>query len=266
MGNSSVSWYVRIFGIEDELKKLHDLLDSPECRLLQFKPPNEGCYLTSCSFSKLTDQEAVLESAKKLVTLIRAFAKLELGRDFQSINVGTGKITGEVNTVPFIIRSVEGKPDDVFAFAKTAHATASANVAKVKIQNKSGKEKPQKRKKKLHDKYLNRCDDRIDSAVFDALYYFAEETSYYNLYKVFEIIKSVTDKNQDINKHSKMISRGWVKDEDEVFAFKNSANCYGAVKNPDGKYILRHSKAWCLEQIRLKKRNKYTGVILEVHE
>jgi hypothetical protein len=123
----------------------------------------------------------------------------------------------------------------------------------------------------LHDKYLNRCEDKIDGAVFDALYHFSENTSYYSLYKVFEIIKSVTDKNPQVDTKSKMISRGWVKNEDEVFAFKESANCYGAVKNPEGKYILRHSKEDCLEAVRQRegkksRRKKYKGVIFELPE
>jgi hypothetical protein len=259
---SRVSWYARIFGNESELKKLRDLLDSPECRLLLFKPPNEGCYLTSCSFSKLTDQEAVLESAKKLVTLIRAFAKLELGGDFQSINVGTGKTTVDVGTTPFLIKCVGGKPDGVFAFCKTAHMSFSANVAKVIVTDKDGnvvQEEPPKREKRVHDDYLNRCDEEIDSNVFDTLYYFAEETSFYSLYKVYETIKEDTDGHPKIDQNCKMVADGWV-DYKDLKAFKESANCYGIVRSPEGKYSLRHSPAKC------RQGKQYQGAIFDLSQ
>jgi hypothetical protein len=259
---SRVSWYVRIFGNESELKKLRDLLDSPECRLLLFKPPNEGCYLASCRFSELTDSNEVLESAKNLVTLITAFAKLELGGDFQSINVGTGKTTVDVDTTPFLIRSVEGKPDDVFIWGKTAQASFSANVAKVIATNKDGnvvQVEPQKPQKHIHDDYLNRCDDNIDSNVFDALYYFSEETSFYSLYKAYETIKVDTDGHQYIDQNCKMVDDGWVK-YDDLNAFKNSANCYGVVRSPEGKYSLRHSPAEC------KQGKQYKGVIFDLSQ
>ena len=264
MQGDKTNFYVSLYGYNDELKQLDEFLDSPKCHLEQLKETNERYFLTACRFSNLTEDSEIIESAKKLVTIIKAFAKIELERDFQSINIGHGKIIIDNKDVTIIIKRVAGRQDVSIALP-TLGATASVISAAVTMASAESST-PSKHKKNIHDDYLNRCDEEIDGNIFDALYYFAEETSFYSLYKVYEIIKSVTDKNPDVNKYSKMIRCRWVKNVDEVLAFKRSANCYGAVKNPEGKYSRRHSEEWCLEQVRLKRAKEYKGDILELPE
>ena len=67
---------------------------------------------------------------------------------------------------------------------------------------------PPKREKRIHDDYLNRCDEDIDCDVFDVLYYFAEETSFYGLCKVYETIRHAVDGNLDLKK-SKIYDNQW---------------------------------------------------------
>ena len=179
--------FVSFFGNENELTQLRDLFNSPNCRLVP-GTINKGCYLTACRFSNITDKK-VGESARKLVTMIKAFAKIELGGDFQSVNIGRGKIVVNSENATTIIRSLNGNVDgkaDINVSGITATATFKANVPEVISRDKDGNvviDKPQVPQERLHDYYLNRCDEEIDGNVLDALYYFAQETSFYSLYK-----------------------------------------------------------------------------------
>lgn len=253
MADSKAHWFVSIFGSKNELKRLHGFLDSPNCCLQQFKETNEGCYLTSCSFSNLEDAKEVCDSAKKLVTMIKAFAKLELGGDFQSIHIGSGKIVIDTKNTASIIQRVDSS-QSVWVYPTAAEAIASAGLPKV-----SGGElaEPPEREKRVHDDYLNRCNEEIDSNVFDALYYFAEETSFYSLYKAYETIKIDTDNHKLIDQNCKMVDEGWVK-YDALNAFKKSANCYGVLRSAEGKYSLRHSPAEC------RQGKEYKGAIFNL--
>jgi len=240
MGEHKVQWFVSLFGSENELKRLHSFLDSANCCLKQLEETDDRYFLTSCRFSNLEDAKEVCDLAKKLVVMIRAFAKLELGGDFQSIHIGSGKIVVDTKNVASIVQRVDGS-QSVWVYPMTVGATATVLPVRV-----SGAElvEPPEREKRIHDDYLNRCDEEIDSNVFDVLYYFAEETTFYSLYKVYETIKIDTDNHQQIDHNCKMVDDGWVK-YDDLNAFKKSANCYGVVRSPAGKYSLRHSQAEC---------------------
>ena len=266
MNESQATWFVSLFGSEHEMEQLRGFLELPNCRLVQAKI-NKGCYLTSCRFSNLTDSKEVCESAKKLLTMIRAFAKIEVGGDFLSVNVGgRSKVVGSENATT-IIRSLDGNVDskvkaDVHVFGITASITFKANVPNVVIQDKDGNVVNQERlarPERWFDYYLNRCDDDIDSNVFDTLYYFAEETSFYSLYKVYETIKEDTDGHPKIDQNCKMVADGWV-DYKDLKAFKESANCYGIVRSPEGKYSLRHSPAKC------RQGKQYQGAIFDLSQ
>ena len=240
MGENKVQWFVSLFGSDSELKRLRSFLDSPNCSLQQFKETNDRYYLTSCRFSNLVDAKEVCDSAKKLVIMIRAFAKLQLGGSFQSIRIGSGKVAVDTNNVASIIRLIDGSQSD---WVYSTEVVAITSVESVEV-NGAGLLAPPAREKRIHDDYLNLCDDVIDSNIFDALYYFAEETTFYSLYKVYETIKRDTDNLPQIDHNCKMVDDGWVK-YDDLKAFKKSANCYGVVRSPKGKYSLRHSQAEC---------------------
>jgi len=238
MTEIKTDWYVSLFGNEEELRRLYNFLDSPNCYLEKLEP-NQICYLTSCLFSNLEEADDVYNSAEKLLTMIKAFAKLELGGEYQSVHIGKGRIVAETKNVASIIKRVDGS-QSVGVYPIPVGVTATALPVRV-----SGAElvEPPNREKRIHDDYLNRCDEKIDGDVFDALYYFAEESSFYSLYKAYETIKLDVDGNKKLDK-SRIYDYQWAK-EDDVRDFDLSANCHGAVRDPEGKYKLRHSIAEC---------------------
>jgi hypothetical protein len=233
--------YVSLYGYNDELKQLNEFLDSPECHLEQFKETNERYFLTACRFSNLTEVNAIIESAKKLVTIIKAFAKIELGGDFQSINIGTGKTIIDNKDVTTIIKRAADR-QEVSIILSTLGVTASVISATTTITGAEPSTAPEHKKSVYYD-YLNRCDEEIHGNIFDALYFFAEETSYYSLYKAYETIKLDVDGNLEL-KESRICYYQWTTEE-EIRNFRQSANCYAAIRDSEGKYKLRHSVAEC---------------------
>jgi hypothetical protein len=229
-----VNWCVSLFGSENELKQLRDFLDSPNCRL-EFDKTNKRCYLTACRFSNLTDPKKVCESAKKLLAMIRAFSKIELGGDFLSVNVGQGKIIVDSKNNASIVRErVDGR--DVWVY-QTVVPTATTSVNRVEVTVSGSVKtsdaefsKPSEREERWYDYYLNRCDEKIDSTVlFEALFYFAQVTSWYSLYKVFKTIQSK-------NKITKMLEDRWV-DKDKLKRFRTSAQYYDALGGAKDAYL-----------------------------
>jgi hypothetical protein len=165
MEERKVEWFVSLFGRENELRQLHSFLDSPNCHLQQFKDTNKGCYLTACRFSNLTDAKKVCESAKKLLIMIRAFAKIELRGAFLSVNVGQGKIIVDSKNNASIVRArVDGR--DVWVYQTVVpNVNASVNQVESSVSgsvNSSGAE-PSEREEHLHDYYLNRCDGKDEN-------------------------------------------------------------------------------------------------------
>lgn len=268
MKEDPIQWYASLYGTESELQQLCDFFNSSKCQIVKRKEPHEGYYLTACRFSNLPDERKVCESAKKLLTLIRAFAKIERKGDFQSINIGSGHMRVESDNVPSIIKIVDGK-QYFYLFPKTIISTISVLDPTVIIQDEDrdiSPQKPRQPQKLLPDYYLNRCDDRIDSNVLDALYYFAQETSFYSLYKIYETIKIDVDRNLDPTK-GKMLNARWTT-EDEIRDFRYSAHCYDVVRNAKGLYggSGRHSRAECDRKIQTRERAPHTGSILDLPE
>jgi len=127
--------------------------------------------------------------------MIKAFAKIELGGDFPIYQCrGRGKIVVDSENAATIIRSLDGNVEgnaDVFTSGITATATFKANVANVVIQDEDDNVVHQEsltRPERWFDHYLNRCDEEIDRVVFDALYHFAQVTSWFSLYEIYEHI------------------------------------------------------------------------------
>ncbi len=263
MEEGNVSWFVSLFGSENEKELLRDFLDLPNCRLVQAKEKNMGCYLTASRFSNLADDEEVCESAKKLLTMIRAFAKIELGGDFQSINVGgRGKVVVDNENAATIIRSRDGNVDgnvDVYISGITATAPFNANVPNVAIQDKDGDVAHEERPERWFDYYLNRSDEEIDRIVFDALYYFAQVTSWFSLYKIYELIAFDIYDESGNKATNKMIKDGWV-DEGELNHFLFSAQYYDVVGGAKDAHLGlesdQHSWAQYLKDLRKPKRSK----------
>jgi hypothetical protein len=242
---------IRGFRIED----WPDLFDSPECKVTK---ENGGYWLTACGFENLDDRQ-VLESAEKLKIMMAAFAKIELGTDFQSIEHDYDGDLGDIRE-----RVGDKTTMSRRGTAKAAKGIWSAGIMTGILGDKNdndvgdnvvdGNAVQKEREERLHDYYLNRCDNDTDSNVFDALYYFAEDTSFYSLYKAYETIKVDTDGHPYIDHDCKMVDEGWV-EYDDLNAFKKSANCYGVVRSPEGKYGLRHSPAEC------RQWKQYKGAI-----
>jgi len=171
--------------------------------------------------------------------MIKAFAKLELVGDFQSVHIGSGKIVVDTKNVASIIKRVDGN-QSVWMYPTTAEATATGSLTRVNVGGAELVEHPE-REKRIHDDYLNRCHEEIDSNIFDALFYFAQEASWYALYKAYETVKYVVDDHLHKDKDSKKKPSKIIDDykwatPDELNNFTYTANHYDA----DG----RHSRIW----------------------
>jgi hypothetical protein len=259
VGEGKANWYVSLFGSENEPKQLHDFLDSPNCRLVQFKEISTQCYLTACRFSNLTDPKKVCESAKTLLIMIRAFAKIERKGDFQSINIGQGKsIVDNKNATSIVRERVEGTDRWVWPTVPTVTASVNPLEASVSGSVKTSAAEPSECDKRLHDYYLNLCNEEISYDVIDALFYFALPTQWYTLYKAYETIKLAVDGHlckdeKSKKKPSKIIKLEWVNSATELDNFTYTANHYDA----DG----RHSRLW-----REHGKKPFSGSLITLSE
>lgn len=215
------------------------LFDSPSCKVTE----EDGSYwLAACRFEKLDEIAEVRESARKLITMMTAFAKIELGTDYQSIG------RDEDEDVTSAIREHVGETTNVTVFAKTATAFAFANPAKVVIQDKSGNVIPQPRQERWYDDYLDQCDEKISDTILRVLAYFARQASWYNLYKAYELILYDLDKNEH-KAENWIIEKGWVDDDKKLSRkklsdFRLSAQYYDFLASPKGDLDeSRHSEA-----------------------
>jgi hypothetical protein len=214
---------------DNELGCWLNLFDSPACKVT--RKEDGGYYLTAYRLEKLNDNE-VGKSANNLITMMTAFAKIELDIDFQSIE--------HDDEVGFIssMREQSGDKSNVYVPTKTAKAYAFANVPTVVIQDKDGNIVPQERQEHWYDDYLSRCDDRIDSTVmFTALNYFAQKTTAFALWWAYESIE-----NDEGGFYNLVRSNKWVT-EDELRFFTDSLNRYDIdghgrhVENPKDDYL-----------------------------
>jgi len=158
-----------------------DLFDSPACKVTR---KEDGYYLIACRLENLDNNE-VLESAKKLIAMMTAFAKIDLDTEFQSI--------GHDDEEDFISSShehIDGK--NVYrVFPKANTSSISVCKATAVIQDKDGNIVPKERRERWYDYYLDRCDDWIDNTVvFKTLSYFAEKTTPRTLRLTYETIRN----------------------------------------------------------------------------
>jgi hypothetical protein len=245
-----------------------DLFDSPECKVTK---ENGGYWLTACRFENLDDRQ-VLESAKKLKTMMAAFAKIELGTDFRSIerdyNEDLGDIRERVGDKTTMSRR---------GTAKAAEGIWSAGIMTGVLGDKDGDAEDsnevvqQARQERWYDYLLNRCDEEINRDVLDALFYYAENTSWYSLWKVFETITLDINSDSEPKAKRQIDKYGWA-EEDKLNAFGYWAQYYDAVNKHSGRGS-RHSRAlYKTEEYKPKhklkrklKRVKKPSV-MELHE
>jgi hypothetical protein len=95
--------------------------------------------------------------------------------------------------------------------------------------------------------------------VFDALYYFAQVTSWFSLYKTYELITFDIYDESDNKATNKMIKDGWV-DEGELNHFLSSAQYYDVVGGAKdarlGFESGQHPWAQYLKDLRRRKQSK----------
>jgi hypothetical protein len=221
-----------------ELEYWPDLFNSPDCNVTK---QDDAFWLTACRFEKLGEIDDVRESARKLITIMTAFAKIELGTMFQHEQ-------RDDDNVVTAIREHVGNTTNVNVFPGTATAHAFALPAKVVIQDEHGNVITQPRQARWYDYYLDRCDDKINDTILRVLAYFARTTSWYNLYKAYELILYDIDKN--VHKAENwIIQKGWVDDDKKLSRkklsdFGLSAQYYDFLVSPKGDLDeSRHSEA-----------------------
>lgn len=211
-----------LYGHEDELKKLSeflDSLDSPNCHL-QFREEEKKYYLVSSRFSNLASEQ-IHELAKKLLTTIRASAKMEKGWDFQSITIGRGKtITEHDNTIAIV---EEGKDSrSVHLMLPTIKGGTCSVCPPAVIINgvvQTPKDSSSERGKRPSDDFLDPCEE-IENGIYDVLSDFALPTSWFSLNRVLGAVES--DIGEDVEK------KGWTEKGKRV-SFYWSATHYDAL-------------------------------------
>jgi hypothetical protein len=252
-----------------ELEHCLELFDTPTCKVTREEDGEH--YLTACRFDKLAEADKVSESATKLTTIMKAIVKVEHGINHPENGEGSYsgiferrndewheyvnvklKSPGAFTNVGQIVATVQNFDEDGSPMPQNQEGYRPAQEA----------EEPAKR---WYQCLVCPCKDEINSNVFDALYHFAEETSYYSLYKVYEIIKTDTDNHPFTDQNCKMINAGWTTFP-RLKSFKMSANCYGVTRSPKGKYTLRHTEADCRSQVQSGIRQPYLGPFMDLSE
>jgi hypothetical protein len=151
------------------------LFNSPACKVT--KTENGEYYLTACRFERLEHKE-FRKSQKRLITMMVAFAKMELSIDFHSIE------RDEENFISDIHEPVGG---NVYIDVTSATAIAWPTIVNVVMLDEDGTVLNQEGN--WYDFYLDQCDDWIDNTVvFKALSYFAKKTEPLALRLAYETI------------------------------------------------------------------------------
>jgi hypothetical protein len=198
---------------DTELNYWLKLFDSPACR---FTREEDGGYcLTAERFEKLTDYTEVAESARKLVTMMAAIAKMKSDTDFQR------KEPNNDNQVIGSIREYFGDGDkyNLVVFGETITATCEVCGGTVIIRDKDGNIVPQAPQVDWYDDYLNRCDVWINNPViFKALDCFAEKTTPRTLRLVYEIVRDDEGGKEALLKNNNWVTRN------ELSAYTRSIN------------------------------------------
>jgi hypothetical protein len=259
-----------LYGREDDLKRLNDFLDSPHCHL-QFKEDEKRYYLIACRFSNLTnDEDQLYKSAKKLLTAIRTFAKLEKGWDLQSITIGRGKTLVERNEPISIVKETKDSRSVTVMLAPIPDATTSTNrvtVSKNGVVQAPSAESSE-RKRHLHDDYLDQCDKDINPTIYNVLSDFALVASWTSLQRILRAIELDTGKNIE--------KMGWAK-KGKRDSFFTSATFHDSLAETEDDYVGldrgRHPKREFekieeakLEEIRKGKKERATPPVWHLPE
>jgi hypothetical protein len=190
---------------DTELNRWLHLFDSPKCKVSQ-KQDGRYC-LTACRFEKFDKADEVKKSAEKLITMLTAFAKIELDIDFKSItNVNKERLVGAV---------LEDADDsgNVTVYPETPGAYASAMQPTVEIRDKDGNVVTQPRQARWWDCYLDQCDDSVyNTAAFKALSHFAEKSEARTIRLTYETVRN------DEGGKKKVLRNCWMT-EDELDRF-----------------------------------------------
>lgn len=171
---------------DTELKHWLNLFNFPGCNLTRVE---DGSYcLTAERFEKLTNRNEVAESARKLVKMMAAIAKINSDADFQRRKASDDK------DIISSIRENLGDKSNITVFLDVVNGgTTEVCGGTAIIRDKNGNIVPQEQQEhqvEWYDDYLNRYDVWINNPViFKALDCFAEKTTPRTLRLVYEIVR-----------------------------------------------------------------------------
>lgn len=191
-----------------ELNRWSGLFHSPACKVAR---DEKGDYcLTAQRFEKLKKEEQVNKSAERLITMLKAFDKIESdilrSDDGKSTVSHIRKREGDNYTLYTYkngsLRSLQEKIGDttnVTVFVETVGAVAQVGQVTVEIRDEHDNIEPQKREENIPPQkrqerwynYFLECDDWIDkTSMFEALEYFAAETEPRTLRNAYEKVRA----------------------------------------------------------------------------
>jgi len=194
-----------------ELNRWLHLFDSPDCKVTQ---KEDGSYcLTACRLEKLNSADEVNKSANKLITMMRAIAKIEMDMDFQSIE------KDDDENLVRIVRENAGDSSNVTVFPGTAKGYGFANQPTVVKRDEHGNIVTEPRQARWYDRILDQCDGSIyNKPEFKALSYFAQKTEVRTVRLTYETVR-----NDEGGKDKDLVGNGWIS-EPEIHRFVCSLN------------------------------------------
>lgn len=194
-------WQVRLKGEEIDLADLADALTELDMQVIK---DGEAYYLRLADFQDCDQAQQVADRTAVLMPVILGAARVQHG-----------------DTLPVRAGGVCRVDDDGqrhYFYLGSAHIRLRSRLLASGTVNGSTAPSPPPSGSTVASRIEIA---RRDPSVRDALYFFAAEPNWFNLYKVWEII------GRDIGGRSKMAARGWgTKDQHDSFCF--SANEYRA--------------------------------------
>jgi hypothetical protein len=179
------NWLVRLVGDEFDLQELPELLASPNATVLK---EDGQYYLKSTDFDTQTGASDILKIATQILEAVNGAAKLHLG-SFRTVQIAD-----------IVEISTDGKRQHFVFLEGSLHARSKLTVSATVIKSNGTVEQESNHPTQI-ESWVALA--RHDKNVADALHFF-NEPNWFNLYKIYEIIKD------DVCGEQKIIQNSWV--------------------------------------------------------
>lgn len=189
-----MEWFVKLKGLDTDIRKLFKFLNSPEICIIQ---RGHDFFLKSTDFDSLQESEYVLRKAKEIVSWINGVATIDTGKH-KTLEVDDN------------VHGVDDNGNHLFSF----RIPIPTIVGTGEVIGPAGSQQ--------HSITEWLPIARNDEDVAKVLRLFSRPLDWVNLYRIYEVIES--DAGGGIHK---IVRKGWATNK-EVKSFKHTANNPGA--------------------------------------